>query len=415
MTESAHSGPHAEALRAGVVGLGMIGGGVAVSLARRGRIPTVFDIRADASDDLDGVPSQVPTIADVARDSDVVLLAVVTADQAREVIAGEDGILSAAHPGLVVVLLSTITVEAVHELADLCERGGVAFLDARVSGGNGAADNGLTVMVGGPDEIVERARPILEDFAKVVVHCGDLGTGMITKLARNTLTYSVWAAVREAASIAKAGGVAIDRLLEVLQNSDEGTSALMMLQIQASGFQIPEDRVDSANMLAQKDLAAVQDFAGSVGIEVPITDIVRPRMRAVYRGDLPEPLPVESWRRGLEMMDRVYGPGYHQQVPTGITIPSIVHTVDQLFGNVWARPYLTLRDRRLLTFGATAMLGRPELLRTQLRGALANEEFTVEQLREIVVHMHYYGGWPNGTSVQAVVEELIAEHSSQHA
>jgi 3-hydroxyisobutyrate dehydrogenase-like beta-hydroxyacid dehydrogenase len=229
MAEQAPEGSEGDrSLRAGVVGLGMIGGGVAVSLARRGRIPTVYDVRSGVSDDLDGVPAQSATIAEVARNSDVVLVAVLTAEQARDVIAGEDGILSAAHPGLTVALLSTVSVEVVRELAAVCDDAGVAFLDAGVTGGTNAAENGLTVMVGGPDDAVEHARPVLEDFAKLVVHCGGVGTGMVTKLARNALTYSVWAAVREAASIADAGGVPLNRLLEVLQTTDGGTSPLTL-------------------------------------------------------------------------------------------------------------------------------------------------------------------------------------------
>ncbi|WP_264005318.1 NAD(P)-dependent oxidoreductase [Mycolicibacterium sphagni] len=288
MSKQAHDeAERNRSLRAGVVGLGMIGGGVAVSLSRRGRIPTVYDVRPGVSDDLDGVPAQSATIAEVARDSDVVLVAVLTADQAHEVIAGEDGILSAAHLGLTVVLLSTVSVEVVRKLAALCEDAGVAFLDAGVTGGTIAAENGLTVMVGGPDDAVEYARPVLEDFAKLVVHCGGLGTGMVTKLARNALTYSVWAAVREAASIGQAGGVPLDRLLKVLQNTDGGTSPLTLLQLHAAGIEIPAERVESADALAQKDLAAAQEFAESVGLDVPIVDIVRPRMRAVYSGELP--------------------------------------------------------------------------------------------------------------------------------
>ncbi|MQY21654.1 NAD-binding protein [Nocardia macrotermitis] len=282
-----------------------------------------------------------------------------------------------------------------------------------MTGGTEAANNGLTVMVGGSEDAVRRVRPILEDFAKLVVHCGDSGAGMVTKIARNALTYSVWAAVREAASLADAGGVALDRLLEVLQQTDGGTSPLTLLQVHAAGIEIPEERLESADALAQKDLAAAQEFAGSVGLEVPIVDVVRPRMRAVYSGELADALPDEPWERGLAMMDRVYGEGFSGLVPPGTTIPSVEHTVEQLFAQVWARPYLTLRDRRLLTFGVTAMRDRGDMLRTQLTGALANREFTVDQLREIVVHLHYYTGWPAGSTVQAVFEELIAKSSSR--
>ena len=111
-------------------------------------------------------------------------------------LTGADGVLSAAPEGLLVVLLSTISIRELRELAKVCARHRVTLLDAPVTGGPSAADNGLLVMVGGPDGAVARARPVLDGFADKVVHCGPQGTGMVTKLARNMFSYSVWAAAR---------------------------------------------------------------------------------------------------------------------------------------------------------------------------------------------------------------------------
>src|SRR5947209_1315100 len=124
------------ALRAGVIGLGMIGGGVAVSLARRGRPPIVYDIRSDAADALEGVPGPVASSAEVGRNADVVFVAVVDAEQARSVMHGDRGLLEGAHPGLVIVLLSTVAVPVVHELARAAAASGVDFLDCGVTPGD---------------------------------------------------------------------------------------------------------------------------------------------------------------------------------------------------------------------------------------------------------------------------------------
>lgn len=409
MSETAAAAP--SKVRAGVIGLGMIGGGIAVSLARSG-IPAsaVYDVRPDAAAPLPGVPAQVLNPAGVAAVSDVVILAVVDASQAEEALNGPEGVLSEAREDMVVVLVSTVSIEAVRHLADLCAGHGVSFVDAGVTGGSKAAENGLVVMVGGAEQAVQTARPVLEAFGKTVVHCGELGTGMVAKLARNALTYSVWAAVREATSIAVAGNVPLDRLLTVLEEgNDEGTAPLSLLHGQVAGLTVPAERLESADLLAQKDLAAAQEFAGTAGIELPIVDVVKPRMRDVYSGRLPERLPEDRWQRGLAMMDRTYGPGFSDQVPAGIMIPSVIDTVEHLFGEIWSRGYLTMRDRRLLTLGATAMLGRGDLLETQFRGAASHNEFTVDQLREIVLHLHYYASWENGGTLQDVVEKLIAE------
>ncbi|WP_328608553.1 carboxymuconolactone decarboxylase family protein [Amycolatopsis sp. NBC_00345] len=112
-------------------------------------------------------------------------------------------------------------------------------------------------------------------------------------------------------------------------------------------------------------------------------------------------------RRGLEIMDAVYGPGFSQSMPA-IESPMLADTVDHLFGEIWARPGLSIRDRRLLVLGATAALGRADLIEIQVRGALANDELTAEQLREAVLHLHYYVGWGNGTQLHQGVEAALA-------
>ncbi|MEQ6901567.1 NAD(P)-binding domain-containing protein [Nocardioides sp. YIM 152588] len=396
--------------RAGVIGLGMIGAGVAVSLAASGApAAAVHDVRPDAADGLEGVPALSATPGDVARVSDVVVLAVVTADQAREVLEGERGVLAAARPGLVVVLLSTVSLAAVRDLGELCARHEVSLLDAGVTNGTSAAKKGLVTMVGGPDEAVGRAMPVLEGFSKAVVHCGASGTGMVAKLARNLTTYAQWAAVREATSLAAAGGVAPEKLLEVLRQGNGGVGPLLHLDLLAQGWQVPADQVESAAGLAEKDLAAAQELAGELGVEVPLADVTRPRVRPVYEGSLEEPLPDEPRARGLAMMDRVYGDGYSANVTEpSLASPSVEQTVDHLFAEVWGRGRLTVRDRRLVTLGLTAMLGRADLLEVQLRGAVAAGELTDDQLRELALHLHHYAGWPNGTNAMAATEKLIA-------
>ena len=189
------------ALRAGIVGLGAIGGGAAVSMARRGRIPAVYDVRPETADALDGIPAVKGSPADVTRDSDVVLIAVINAAQACDVLSGPEGILAAAKPGLIVVLLSTVSLAAVAELADICGPAGVTLLDCGVTRGDEAAQHGIVAMIGGPDDAVATAMPVLEDFARAVIHCGPLGAGMTAKIARNLITYGVWAVVDEAASV----------------------------------------------------------------------------------------------------------------------------------------------------------------------------------------------------------------------
>ena len=88
----------------------------------------------------------------MARESDVVLIAVVNADQARDVLTGSGALLDSAKPGLIVVLLSTVSVDVIHELANVCADAGATLLDCGVTNGDRAREHGIVAMVGGADE-----------------------------------------------------------------------------------------------------------------------------------------------------------------------------------------------------------------------------------------------------------------------
>jgi 4-carboxymuconolactone decarboxylase len=116
----------------------------------------------------------------------------------------------------------------------------------------------------------------------------------------------------------------------------------------------------------------------------------------------------ETTELGLKTMDVVYGPGFSATMPEVLN-PVLQDTIDHLFGEIWSRPGLSIRDRRLLVIGATAALGRADLIEIQARGALENEELSPGELREAVLQLHYYVGWGNGTQVNRGVEAAISE------
>jgi 4-carboxymuconolactone decarboxylase len=110
-------------------------------------------------------------------------------------------------------------------------------------------------------------------------------------------------------------------------------------------------------------------------------------------------------RRGLEMMRQVYGwempdmPGEFFAV-----------TVDHLFAEIWTRPGLSLRDRRLLLLGVIAALGLEDIAAIQVKAALQNEELDAAQLREAAVFLTHYVGWPLGTKLSTTVDKVVAKH-----
>jgi 4-carboxymuconolactone decarboxylase len=115
--------------------------------------------------------------------------------------------------------------------------------------------------------------------------------------------------------------------------------------------------------------------------------------------DLPE-----LRRRGLEKMEEVYG--FDMSDGDG---DFFRYTADHLFGDIWQRPGLSDRDRRLLLIGLLAGQGAADVLGIQVPAAHANGELDDEALREIVVFLSHYAGWPNGARLNAVVEDTIAK------
>ena len=108
--------------------------------------------------------------------------------------------------------------------------------------------------------------------------------------------------------------------------------------------------------------------------------------------------------RGRAKMQEVYG---FDVDPDGVPGGFVAMTVDHLFGQVWTRPGLDIEQRRLLTVGVLAALGQKALLEVQFQSALRNGELTVEQVREVVVHLTHYIGWPLATVLNDAAETVI--------
>jgi 4-carboxymuconolactone decarboxylase len=111
---------------------------------------------------------------------------------------------------------------------------------------------------------------------------------------------------------------------------------------------------------------------------------------------------------GIAKMEEVYGFSVDPD-----TIPGryVAMTVDHLFGSVWTSDELDVRDRRLMTIGVLAAMGESDLLDIQFNRALERDELTVDQLREVVVHLTHYVGWPKSTGMNRTAENVIARRA----
>ena len=116
----------------------------------------------------------------------------------------------------------------------------------------------------------------------------------------------------------------------------------------------------------------------------------------------------ELRKKGLEKMNEVYGwempdmPGEYFAL-----------TVDHLFGTIWSRPGLSMRDRRMMLLGVLAAQGMDELLEVQGNAILHNEEMTREELREIAIFLTQYVGWPRGSQFNNLVEDRVRQHKGK--
>ena len=116
----------------------------------------------------------------------------------------------------------------------------------------------------------------------------------------------------------------------------------------------------------------------------------------------------ELRRKGLERMEAVYGWDFADGPGDFFR-----YTADHLFADIWNRPGLSDRDRRLLLIGLLAGTGATDVLGIQLPAAHANGELDDEALREIVIFLCHYAGWPVGARLNSVVEETIAKARKQ--
>jgi 3-hydroxyisobutyrate dehydrogenase-like beta-hydroxyacid dehydrogenase len=203
----------------GFIGLGIMGSRQAANLARAGYELTVFNRtreRAEAwAAEHGGHVAGSPR--EVAERSDVVITMVVDGAQVERMLLGDDGALAGARPGTLFVDMSTIAPATARALAERLAAEGHAFVDAPVTGSSPKAEAGtLTIMVGGADADVARARPLFEVMGEKIVHAGAAGQGQAVKVLSQGVTAVNCATLAQAITVGRRIGLDLDALLEVM-------------------------------------------------------------------------------------------------------------------------------------------------------------------------------------------------------
>lgn len=213
--------------RAGVIGLGNMGGGMALSLDRAGFTVTGFDPSPAAREALaDSGMALVDSIAALVAAADVIVLSLPTSDIVEKVVLGEDGILAhARHP---VILLDTSTADPTStvRIAQALAGSPISFVDGPVSGGPKAAHSGkMTMLLGGDEAVLARLAPALDAMTGKRVRVGPVGAGHSAKLLNNLLCGVHLVAAGEAMRIARGAGLDPEEILKGI-NAGSGRSGV---------------------------------------------------------------------------------------------------------------------------------------------------------------------------------------------
>ncbi len=208
----------AEARKSGVIGLGNMGGRIARRIRDAGLPIVGFDVKAAQAEQA-GVPT-ARSVAELVEAADVVFCSLPDSRVVEAVVYGEGGVLASSRDGQIVVDLSTAAPSSsVRIHAALCERG-VEFVDAGISGGAAAAEQGtLSIMAGGSKGAVDAVTPILEAFSSRVYHMGASGSGHVTKLLNNFLNGISLAATAEVMVAARKANLDLAQVLDVFNHS----------------------------------------------------------------------------------------------------------------------------------------------------------------------------------------------------
>jgi 2-hydroxy-3-oxopropionate reductase len=256
--------------RVGVVGLGIMGSGMANNLLAAGHQVSAWNRTAARTEPFAAGGAVVcRTPAELAARCDVVLICVSDTPDVEAVLFAEQGVAAGAEPGTVVIDASTISPDATRRFAARLADQGVAFLDAPVSGGSeGAVKGTLSIMVGGEAADLERVRPILQAIGATITHVGPVGSGQTCKLVNQVLVVVNMLAVSEALLLAQAGGLDLTQTIAALES---GAAGSWMLSNRGPQVVRRDWRPGFTIDLQQKDLRLVLEAADSLGIPLLAT------------------------------------------------------------------------------------------------------------------------------------------------
>jgi 3-hydroxyisobutyrate dehydrogenase len=257
------------------IGLGVMGYPMAGHLKNKGgHDVTVYNrttAKAEAwAKEFGGTFAETPAAA--AKDCDFVFMCVGNDDDLRSVSLTETGTIAGMKSGAVLIDNTTASAEVARELAEACQKKGIGFIDAPVSGGQAGAQNGvLTVMCGGDEETFKKAEPVISAYARMVGLMGPAGSGQLTKMVNQICIAGLVQGLAEGVHFGKRAGLDIEKVIEVISKGAAGS-----WQMENRYKSMNQGKYDFGFAVdwMRKDLSIVLNEARNNGAKVPVTALV---------------------------------------------------------------------------------------------------------------------------------------------
>jgi len=262
-------------MRSGFIGLGAIGAPLSRGLLRAGVDLAVYDADPERAREVaaDGA-ALAASAKDAALGSDVIFVCVSNDSQTRAAVAGPEGALATAAPGAVIVIHSTVSPQLIQELGEAAHKLKVHIVDAPLTGGVAAAENGTVLyMVGGRPTALKKCLPLLKLSARKIVRAGGPGAGAKAKLVHQLILCGNMLAAREGWVLGQSAGLDPAVLADVIGSGAAQSAIAERLPT------MPRDPHNAA--LFRKDLQLCQDLAAALGVELPGLTLTESQMDIV--------------------------------------------------------------------------------------------------------------------------------------
>lgn len=254
----------------GFIGLGIMGKPMALNLLAKGFEVMVNDLNKEAVQTLiDAGATAGDSAKIIGENSEVIITMLPASHHVQQVVLGENGVLSGAKKGAVIIDMSSITPVVSKEIAQIAEKQGVEMLDAPVSGGEPKAKDGtLAIMVGGKEEVFEQVKDVLYAVGAEVTLVGANGSGTTAKLANQVIVNLNIAAMSEALVLAAKAGIDVEKMYQAIRGGLAGSAVLdaKVPLILDRNF-VAGGRID----INLKDITNVMDTAHSIGVPMPLS------------------------------------------------------------------------------------------------------------------------------------------------